>query len=393
MACLLTTGKNRGGPPETSNVYCHPGKAGGLPILFKAGNLNNWLRTYGHLYRYFVILDSDSTVTNGALWDLVRYAEHPENRDVAIVQSSISGRPGNAFQRLASGVGYLRHCVLMNVHDRIGWTISHGHNNLHRVTAILGINGFDLSASCEDTVVSLRLIKAGWRIILVDVPTYDAEPRDAFAHRRRSVRWARQTVDAIVGVRGCVDLRLAALLAQHLFSHMLPVAWVGAFVLFAFSYWNPDSERLIEVAVTADQMPWLASLPTVLWVSMLSIFGLRFWHWRKRGGSYVDFVRFSAIGAAVRAFASLQVGAGLWSSLFVGPVYFKPTAGSPRIVLSLSRFCGGMIVYWFLCVTGVASLLASASPFDCMSVLLPLIAGAVAPLLLWWFHRDQDMEA
>jgi glycosyl transferase family 2 len=66
---------------------------------FKGGNLNHWLEHYQNRYKYFVVLDSDSIVKAEAIWELVAFAEHPQNRDVAIVQSSIYPRPGNLFQR------------------------------------------------------------------------------------------------------------------------------------------------------------------------------------------------------------------------------------------------------------------------------------------------------
>ena len=181
---------------------------------FKAGNLNHWLRLYGNSYRYFLVLDSDSIVPDAALRQLVSYAEHPDNSDVAIVQSSIVARPGNHFQTQVARHAWLRKRILLRLHDRIGWTLSDGHNNLHRTAALLDVNGFDTSASCEDTIVSLRLTNRGWRIIRVDTQTFDTEPNNVFVYRRRSVRWARQTVDAILEVRGRTSIRLTILLAS-----------------------------------------------------------------------------------------------------------------------------------------------------------------------------------
>src|SRR5262249_20591865 len=160
---------------------------------YKAGSLNNWLRYYSDGYKYFIVLDSDSVITSDAVWNMVRIAEHSSNCDVAIIETLILPRPGNTFQYAAAAFNSLRAVVLNRLYNRIGWTLSQGHNNLHRVGALREIGGFDTSASCEDTVTSLRLIQAGWRIIYSDVTSFDAEPTNILQHRKRTVRWARQT--------------------------------------------------------------------------------------------------------------------------------------------------------------------------------------------------------
>jgi cellulose synthase/poly-beta-1,6-N-acetylglucosamine synthase-like glycosyltransferase len=55
----------------------------------KAGNLNNWLRQYGHLYDYVVVADNDSLLPADFVARMVAYGEHPGNHQVAMFQSKI----------------------------------------------------------------------------------------------------------------------------------------------------------------------------------------------------------------------------------------------------------------------------------------------------------------
>jgi membrane glycosyltransferase len=70
---------------------------------FKAGSLNNWLSLYGDKYDYFAIADSDSAFKNDFIENIVKYAEHPSNKNVAIFQSKIL--PWNTKNSFSGVVG------------------------------------------------------------------------------------------------------------------------------------------------------------------------------------------------------------------------------------------------------------------------------------------------
>src|SRR3989442_3279750 len=57
---------------------------------FKAGAINNWLRAYGSEYDYLVLLDADSALPPDWVGHAVRYAEHPDNADLAIFQGMVN---------------------------------------------------------------------------------------------------------------------------------------------------------------------------------------------------------------------------------------------------------------------------------------------------------------
>src|SRR2546428_1013201 len=57
---------------------------------FKAGAINNWLRAYGSEYDYLVLLDADSALPPDWVGHALRYAEHPDNADLAIFQGMVN---------------------------------------------------------------------------------------------------------------------------------------------------------------------------------------------------------------------------------------------------------------------------------------------------------------
>lgn len=191
----------------------------------KAGNLNEWLKRFGSKFENIVILDADSTISVEAVDKLACAAAHPSNTDIAIFQSKIAPRIGKRRTLLSHLLGIAarpRTRVLECVHARLGLLVSFGHNQLIRISALMATKGFSEQFTSEDTALTLSLSELGFRVGLVDVWSYDTEPENINAFVRRTVRWARQTVEIFRGDwRGC-PLRLKLLLCRHLLSYILP---------------------------------------------------------------------------------------------------------------------------------------------------------------------------
>ncbi len=110
---------------------------------YKAGNLNNWLWYHGSEYKYFVILDSDSIISDDFAESMVRYAEHPANTDVAIFNSlPMCWNTHLRFPRVLSTLLPLQNWIRMRLANRSPSIFSTGHNNLHRTEAILRVGAF-----------------------------------------------------------------------------------------------------------------------------------------------------------------------------------------------------------------------------------------------------------
>lgn len=202
----------------------------------KAGNLNHWLAHFGGCYEFLVVMDADSIITISTMDTLLRTAEHPDNAQVAIFQSKIQPRSDrqSVFGRGLSAGVRARARVLERVHSPLGLLLSFGHNQLLRLEPIRRLGGFPEFLSCEDTALSLLLAVAGWRTELVDVWSCDGDPQDVRSFNRRTIRWARQTVEVFRYGWHEVPLRLKLLMSWHLMAHASPLVGI---VLLGFSLW------------------------------------------------------------------------------------------------------------------------------------------------------------
>jgi cellulose synthase/poly-beta-1,6-N-acetylglucosamine synthase-like glycosyltransferase len=316
---------------------------------FKAGNLNNWLAGHGADYEYFVILDADSFVSAEAIGAMVAHAEHPANRDVAIVQSTIHHRPHNLFQLLLSVFEPLRLQITHRLHDRIGWTLSYGHNNLHRTSAIRQIGGFAPIASCEDTIASLLLHQAGWRIILVDTITYDAEPPNVFVYRRRMVRWARQSLEAVLRFPGNVGVARTMLMLRHLFAYLLPsacIAMLCLICLFSRSSLSDGWRAFRGNFVPTGSNGWAVASTYLISGAFLLLCAIRL-AWAARNRVRLGLVLSSSLaGGAFIAFCAPYVLAGMLRSSLGQRVVFRPTGSSDQGEVTVLRLIVHMFAAW-----------------------------------------------
>lgn len=159
---------------------------------FKAGNLNHWLSSWGENYDYFVIVDADSFLPETFVAEMLLYAEHPENCDVAMFESKI--QPYNRGTRLARALSIHAKIDLFlaeRLNNRLGITLSAGHNNLCRTRDIKEIGGFDERYISEDHATTLNLLTKGKVCRLVDVFSYEGVPDNLQSFKRRAARWAR----------------------------------------------------------------------------------------------------------------------------------------------------------------------------------------------------------
>lgn len=359
---------------------------------FKAGNLNHWLEHYGDRYEYFVVLDSDSIMILDTVWELVAFAEHPQNQDVAIVQSSIYPRLGNSFQRLMGSQAGVRLRILSRLHDRMGWSLSHGHNNLHRTKAIQELGGFGLSATCEDTIASLQLGQNGWRIILVDTVSHDSEPCNVFAFRRRTVRWARQTADVITTFRSGVTWPHGCLMARHLFSYLLPLICIGllAFISVTTDMTMNQAWDILRgnfMLRHGHVLPGLIGY--LLCMAFLLIVSLRLCLFLLVGGDFCTFFLSTFLSGAVSGFCSFHITLGVLQSFLLNRTSFLPTGTTPFWTCQLFDIWRAMAIPWTIYM-GITGILLSKPGLLIFGLNLIWAASLVTtPFVLWLFHKDQ----
>ena len=108
---------------------------------FKAGAINNWLSIYGKKFDYFIVLDSDSIIDENFIENMVKYGEHPENKNIAIFQSKL--RIWNTANRFPRIIGYMMpvwQYPIEKLANLIDSPFLVGHNILCRTRLIQKIN-------------------------------------------------------------------------------------------------------------------------------------------------------------------------------------------------------------------------------------------------------------
>ena len=296
----------------------------------KAGNVNHWLRLHGQAYSYVILLDADSLVSVAAADALLLSAEHPGNAGIAVFQAKIEPAPrrGSLLAAFLAAGARPRARVMERVHAPLGLLLSFGHNQLLRLAPLRSIGGFDETLSNEDTTVSLQLAAGGWKIALVDVWTRDEDPATVTAYTRRTLRWARQTLEVFRRDWRETPLRLKLLLCRQLLMNTVPIAGTA---LLALSLWTGPrqaQESLDLLAALLRLAPGYALYGISAWVLIgfgLLFFALRTTLARMEGVSWRAMLLSWLLGTALLSLLVLPLASALLRSLLGQRVSFVPT--------------------------------------------------------------------
>jgi cellulose synthase/poly-beta-1,6-N-acetylglucosamine synthase-like glycosyltransferase len=209
---------------------------------FKAGNLNNWLRLYGAQYDYFVVLDADSMLDIDFIERMLKYAEHPANKQVAIFQSKIlPWNTTNFIPRLMAQISPVWLYELDRVVNTCGIIPAWGHNNLCRTRDFIKVNGFDEAFISEDYATALNLLDNGLQCKLVNVISYEAVPETVYNYSKRALRWAHQTMQLELWKPSSNNVPLVSKL--HLFMNTYQyVSWLIYLPAMILAVWGYDSD-------------------------------------------------------------------------------------------------------------------------------------------------------
>ncbi|GAB2572588.1 hypothetical protein Aab01nite_81730 [Paractinoplanes abujensis] len=161
---------------------------------FKAGNLNNYLRTAE--FDYFVILDSDEIIPPGYVDRSLDYFAHYGN--AGIVQANhVATRNRNAFMRMFS-IGVDSHWVAyQTVKDRYGFLSLLGHGAMVSRTCYVAAGGFP-HVVAEDLCFSIAARDAGLlTVFAADVICEEEYPVDYLAFKKRHSKWTQGNMEFI----------------------------------------------------------------------------------------------------------------------------------------------------------------------------------------------------
>jgi membrane glycosyltransferase len=164
---------------------------------FKAGAINNWLGQHGAEYDYFVLLDADSILPPDWVGEALKYAEHPENADLAIFQGLINiWNTDKPFPRALAATTLLGQDEWeRRVSGYVGAVFCYGHNVMLRTKPVLEIGGFVEDYVSEDFATAVKLASAGHGSVFVPLHTWEAMPENVRGFVKRQTKWTRGSME------------------------------------------------------------------------------------------------------------------------------------------------------------------------------------------------------
>ncbi len=176
----------------------------GYPVLrrrerigFKAGAINGWLRAHGARYDYFVLLDADSLLPPDWVEHALRYAEHPENRDLAIFQGMINiWNTDRPFPRALAPAHLLSHDEWeRKTAGYLGAIVCYGHNVMVRAGPVRELGGFEEGYVSEDFATAVKLAGRGHGSTFVPLHSWEALPENVRGFVKRQNKWTRGSME------------------------------------------------------------------------------------------------------------------------------------------------------------------------------------------------------
>lgn len=305
-------------------IVRRPDRAG-----YKAGNVNYWLRQHGAAYDYFLLLDTDSVVPADFVDEILRYAEHPANADVAIFNSlAACANATSTFARLMTVCTPLRNWLRLRLANRFPSVFSAGHNNLHRTSAILAVGGFDERFVAEDVALTLRLVKKGWRSKLVALTAFESEPTNVFSYVRRLTRWARQTLQVLRADWRGVPFLLEYQMFRHCWAYLSFVIYPLTAVVAAWYGRPAPAHAAVVWTPIFSGLMLLSLLPAFVRVPLLVARRISLW----------DYARSYVLSAAIAWCSMLRICAAAMSAAAQRGMAFDVTDKRDRPVTLLALF-------------------------------------------------------
>ncbi len=215
-----------------SRVLRRPNRQG-----FKAGAVNAWLRGYGAAYDYFILLDADSLLPPDWTEQALKYAEHPENADLAIFQGMIN--IWNTERRFTSTLA-ASHVLSRDEWERkvagyLGAVVCYGHNVLIRTRHVLEIGGFEEGYQSEDFATAVTLAERGHGSTFVPLHSWEAMPENVRGFVRRQNKWTRGSMEFFSFVpRAKIPRHKKIMLMMVPWGHLAYVAIMIAILLAVF---------------------------------------------------------------------------------------------------------------------------------------------------------------
>jgi cellulose synthase/poly-beta-1,6-N-acetylglucosamine synthase-like glycosyltransferase len=163
-------------------------------VGFKAGNLNNYLRTAD--YDYFVILDSDEIIPTDYITRSLDYFAHYGNAGIVQANHSATRNRNNFMRTFAIGVD--SHWIAyQSVKDRHGFLSLLGHGAMVSRECYQAAGGFP-SVVAEDLCFSIAARDAGYYTVFApDIRCEEEFPVSYHAFKKRHSKWTQGNMEFI----------------------------------------------------------------------------------------------------------------------------------------------------------------------------------------------------
>ncbi len=326
---------------------------------FKAGAINNWLDLYGSQYKYFVIFDSDSIVSEDFIENLVKYGEHPLNNKIAVFQTKWRiWNTQNFFPRIIASLYPLWFYSFEKLANHYETPLIMGHNNLIRTDAVLKVDGFDEEHVCEDLAISLKLMENGWECKYVDMLAFEACPESVFGYAMRTIRWGKGTLE--VAKKGTRNISFMSNfhLFMTTFFYLIYLCYLPGMLIVTWSYTSSinDAVALVELIFTGDIMYTRLFHPFVLiFVYFFIFFLLRLPLAYKLKISMKNYFLGMILLPAIDLYMLLPMVSGLIKTLSGEKVFFNVTEKTVRqgTISQLFYEMGAGTILWLILILGV----------------------------------------
>jgi membrane glycosyltransferase len=245
----------------------------------KAGNVADFCRRWGRLYRYMVVLDADSVMSGDAILGLVRLMEAQPG--AGIIQSAPVGcgldtvhARAQQFAGRVTGRLFGAGMQYWQLGDSHYW----GHNAILRIApfmqhcalaAVQGRGGLSGDILSHDFVEAALMRRAGWQVWLVpDLPgSFEQQPPHLLAELQRDRRWCQGNLQnaRLLAEPGLQRVH-RAMLATGAMSYLSAPLWLG-FVLLGLVL----GLQAQGAGTAASSHPLLAPAAGGLWLATLAM--------------------------------------------------------------------------------------------------------------------------
>jgi len=206
---------------------------------FKAGAMNNWFAKYGKNYDYVVVLDADSLLPSYWVEEALKYAEHPENRNIAIFQGLINiWNKDNKFVKVLAPLHKVGQDIwekkLANYLDAV---YCYGHNVMIKVRALEEIGGFVSGYVSEDFATAVKLAERGYKCRFVPLNTYEAIPENVRGFVKRQNKWTKGSMEFFDFIKNSkISLSQKTILSLIPLGHISYILILAAMFLTVYGY-------------------------------------------------------------------------------------------------------------------------------------------------------------